>query len=61
MQEIEEEVEKLEDALEDARVKLSRDIPKIEKDIEDKFSLLEALQIKLDVMNKEIEIKMNEV
>ena len=61
MQEIEEEIEKLEDSLEDARVKLSRDIPKIEKNIEDKFAQLEALQIKLDVMNKEFEIRMNEV
>ena len=61
MQEIEEQIEKLEDALEDARVKLSRDIPKIEKEIEEKFSLLEALQIKLDVMNKEFEIRMSEV
>jgi ATP-binding cassette subfamily F protein 3 len=60
MQELEEEIEKLEDALEDARVKLSRDIPKIEKDIEDKFASLEALQTKLDVMNKEFEIRMNE-
>ena len=55
------EIEKLEDSLEDARVKLSRDIPKIEKNIEDKFAQLEALQIKLDVMNKEFEIRMNEV
>ncbi len=61
MQEIEEEMEKLEDALEDARVKLSRDIPKIEKEIENKFALLEELQTKLDVMNKEFEIRMNEV
>jgi ATP-binding cassette subfamily F protein 3 len=61
MQEIEEQMEKLEDALEDARVKLSRDIPKIEKEIEDKFALLEELQIKLDVMNKEFEIRMSEV
>ena len=61
MQEIEEEVEKLEDALEDARVKLSRDIPKIEKEIENKFALLEELQTKLDVMNKEFEIRMSEV
>ena len=60
MQEVEEEMEKLEDALEDARVKLSRDIPKIEKQIEDKFTLLEELQIKLDVMNKEFEIRMEE-
>ena len=61
MQEIEEEVEKLEDALEDARVKLSRDIPKIEKEIENKFALLEELQTKLDVMNKGFEIRMSEV
>ena len=31
------------------------------KEIEDKFALLESLQIKLDVMNKEFEIRMNEV
>jgi ATP-binding cassette subfamily F protein 3 len=61
MQEIEDQVEKLEDALADARVKLSRDIPKIEKEIEDKFTLLEELQTKLDVMNKEFEIRMSEV
>ena len=35
-------------------------INKIEKEIEDKFTQLEALQIKLDVMNKEFEIRMNE-
>ena len=52
---------KKEDALADARVKLSRDIPKIEKEIEDKFTLLEELQTKLDVMNKEFEIRMSEV
>ncbi len=58
---LEEQIEKLEDALEDARVKLSRDIPKIEKEMEEKFALLEKTQIKLDVMNKEFEIRMNEV
>lgn len=61
MQELEEEIAKLEDALEDARVKLSRDIPKIEKEIERKFELLEATQFKLDDMNKEFERRMNEV
>ena len=61
MQELEEEIAKLEDALEDARVKLSRDIPKIEKEIEQKFELLEATQFKLDDMNKEFERRMNEV
>ncbi len=57
MQELEEEIAKLEDA----RVKLSRDIPKIEKEIEQKFELLEATQFKLDDMNKEFERRMNEV
>ena len=61
MQELEEEIAKLEDALEDARVKLSRDIPKIEKEIEQKFELLQATQFKLDDMNKEFERRMNEV
>ncbi|MGE3300037.1 MAG: ATP-binding cassette domain-containing protein, partial [Arcobacter sp.] len=61
MQELEEEIAKLEDTLEDARVKLSRDIPKIEKEIEQKFELLEATQFKLDDMNKEFERRMNEV
>ena len=60
MEELEDQIEKLEDALDDARVKLSKDINKIEKEIEDKFTQLEALQIKLDVMNKEFEIRMNE-
>lgn len=45
---------------EDARVKFSEIFQK-SKEIEDKFALLEYLQIKLDVMNKEFEIRMNEV
>lgn len=61
MQELEEEIAKLEDSLEDARVKLSRDIPKIEKEIEQKFELLQSIQFKLDDMNKEFERRMNEV
>ena len=61
MQDLEEEIAKLEDSLEDARVKLSRDIPKIEKEIEQKFELLQSIQFKLDDMNKEFERRMNEV
>lgn len=60
MSDLEDEIEKLEDALADAMVKLSKDINKIEKQIEEKFAILEELQIKLDVMNKEFEIRMNE-
>ena len=61
MQDLEEEIAKLEDSLEDARAKLSRDIPKIEKEIEQKFELLQSIQFKLDDMNKEFERRMNEV
>ena len=61
MQDLEEEIAKLEDSLEDARVKLSRDIPKIEKEIEQKFELLQSIQFKLDDMNKEFERRINEV